>query len=180
MTGDVRNGEACHLLDVVTASRRIPIQRQCRNAAIYQGDDMTKFRKLLLVSAICAVPVAAVHAENKAASSKQGEVVESPMPAKHSPPTKAPNTAAPMPTPTAQGEAPASSVPGTDKPASTNTPQTMHRSDVPANTAPPPGPGTANKTAPSGETPPAGAPMRTGADSGTNEGAGTIMGTDKK
>src|SRR5690606_33678678 len=125
---------------------------------------MKLHQKALLISAMCALPLAAVQASNT--DTKQGEVIESPKPSTNPVPPKSPNTGTPAPTSTATGEAPESSKPRLDKPASNADPHAnMDKSDVMPSTAPAPGEvGKPNETAPSMESPPGGAPMRTGPD----------------
>jgi hypothetical protein len=137
----------------------------------------------LLVSAMLVTPLALAQAQSgQTAPGARGEMPESSKPDPNPPPTKTPMPSTAPTTGTSTGEAPYSSMPGTDKPATTNAPgQKMHQADMPkSDTMPSSGSAGANPTAPSGETPPAGAPMRTGPQSNSNEGAGTLLGTDKK
>ena len=148
---------------------------------LFKGINMRVLQKTLLISAMFALPVAMVQAQNTPpGTAPQGEMPESSKPSPNPTPPKTPSQTMPAPTGTAQGEAPYSSQPGTDKPAAKNAPDTkMHKSDMPhtgtapANTTT----GSPQQTAPSVETPPAGAPMRTGPESRSNEGAVQTQGS---
>lgn len=143
---------------------------------------MRTLQKTFLLAALMAIPFAGAQAQSQnTSSSSSGEMLESSKPDKNPTPAKSPNTTTPPASGTAHGEAVHSTVPGTDKPATTNVPNApLHGKDATSSHSTPSTTGTPQQTAPSGESPPRAAPMRSGAEANSNAGTGTTLGTEKK